>query len=125
MRRKRLKIKRFGILFNQKLQDARKEAYDIAHYISSKKLPVYIEAFPKKKGRFLRVVPKKHIIRKSDMLFAIGGDGTILKVARELGISEQTVKNHMTSILRKLAVNDRTQAAIYALRRGWIRLQDT
>jgi DNA-binding NarL/FixJ family response regulator len=30
----------------------------------------------------------------------------------------------MTSILRKLAVNDRTQAAIYALRRGWIRLQD-
>ena len=30
----------------------------------------------------------------------------------------------MTSILRKLAVNDRTQAAIYALRQGWIRLQD-
>ena len=47
------------------------------------------------------------------------------EVARELRISEQTVKNHMTSILRKLAVNDRTQAAITALRRGWIRLQDT
>jgi DNA-binding NarL/FixJ family response regulator len=31
----------------------------------------------------------------------------------------------MTSILRKLAVNDRTQAALYAVRRGWIRLEDT
>ena len=47
------------------------------------------------------------------------------QVGRELGISHQTVKNHMTSILRKLAVNDRTQAAVYALRKGWIRLQDT
>jgi hypothetical protein len=30
----------------------------------------------------------------------------------------------MTSILRKLAVNDRTQAAVYALRKGWVRLLD-
>jgi DNA-binding NarL/FixJ family response regulator len=27
--------------------------------------------------------------------------------------------------LRKLAVNDRTQAAVLALRRGWVRLEDT
>lgn len=47
------------------------------------------------------------------------------EVAYALDISRQTVKNHMTSILRKLQVSDRTQAAVYALRHGWIRLKDT
>jgi DNA-binding NarL/FixJ family response regulator len=47
------------------------------------------------------------------------------EIARTLRISHQTVKNHMTSILRKLAVEDRTQAAVFALRRGWVRLSDT
>jgi len=43
------------------------------------------------------------------------------EVAYALAISEQTVKNHMSSILRKLSVNDRTQAVVYAIRQGWIK----
>jgi two-component system response regulator DegU len=45
------------------------------------------------------------------------------EVALALNISQQTVKNHMTSILRKLNVKDRTQAAVTAIRRGWVRIQ--
>ncbi len=46
------------------------------------------------------------------------------EIAVKLRISQQTVKNHMTSILKKLNVEDRTQAAVNAIRRGWVRIQD-
>lgn len=62
--------------------------------------------------------------RESEVLEAIGRGLTNKRVAELLSISEQTVKNHVTSILRKLAVNGRTQAVLYALKRSWISISD-
>ena len=41
-------------------------------------------------------------------------------IARELGVAEKTVKTHVSSVLAKLGVTDRTQAALLAVRRGWV-----
>ncbi|MEJ7654230.1 MAG: response regulator transcription factor [Chloroflexia bacterium] len=62
--------------------------------------------------------------REIEILDCIARGMSNKEIARTLLISDQTVKNHITSILRKLAVNDRTQAVIYALRRGWIKMSD-
>jgi len=40
------------------------------------------------------------------------------EIAERLFISEKTVKNHVSSILRKMALGDRTQVAVYAYRKG-------
>lgn len=39
-----------------------------------------------------------------------------------LFISEKTVKNHVSSILQKLVVQDRTQAVVISIKNGWVRL---
>jgi DNA-binding NarL/FixJ family response regulator len=63
--------------------------------------------------------------REIEVLERIASGGSNKEIAEALGISTQTVKNHISSILRKLSLNDRTQAVLYALRRGWIDTPET
>lgn len=68
-------------------------------------------------GHFIPLSP-----RELEILQSVTRGMINKEIAHKLGISQQTVKNHMTSILKKLNVNDRTQAAVIALRRGWVRM---
>lgn len=54
--------------------------------------------------------------REKDVLDLLVKGNTNKEMADSMFISEKTVKNHLTSIFRKLSVKDRTQAAVYALK---------
>jgi DNA-binding NarL/FixJ family response regulator len=54
--------------------------------------------------------------RESEVLARIAEGRSNREIARLLGLSEKTVKAHVSSVLAKLGVQDRTQAAVYAVR---------
>ncbi len=62
--------------------------------------------------------------REIEILDYIARGNSNKEIAKSLKISDQTVKNHITSILKKLSVNDRTAAVVHALSRGWIKMQE-
>ena len=56
--------------------------------------------------------------RERQVLTEIGRGRSNREIARSLGLAEKTVKAHVSAILAKLGVQDRTQAALYAVRAG-------
>ncbi len=63
--------------------------------------------------------------REMELLRQLGRGRSNKEIAGILNITQQTVKNHITGILRKLDVNDRTQAVLEGIRNGWIDLNES
>jgi DNA-binding NarL/FixJ family response regulator len=61
--------------------------------------------------------------KEVQILTHIAEGNTNKRIASLLGISEQTIKNHVSAILRKLNANDRAHAVFLALRNGWISIE--
>ena len=64
------------------------------------------------------VVPLTY--RERQILNYVAEGNTNKQIAHVLSISEQTIKNHVSAILRKLNANDRAHAVVLAIRSGWI-----
>jgi len=62
--------------------------------------------------------------RELEVLKLVGKGASNRDIAASLFISEKTAKNHLTHIFEKLGVSDRTQAALYAVKNGLVKLDD-
>jgi DNA-binding NarL/FixJ family response regulator len=62
--------------------------------------------------------------REQEVLERVVDGLTNKEIARALGISDITARNHVISVLAKLDAKDRTEAATIALRRGLVRLKE-
>jgi NarL family two-component system response regulator LiaR len=60
--------------------------------------------------------------RELQVLTCIGQGQSNKEIAAQLGLSEKTVKNHIANIFSKLHVCDRTQAVLYAIRKGLVKV---
>ncbi|WP_208853213.1 helix-turn-helix domain-containing protein [Streptomyces albofaciens] len=62
--------------------------------------------------------------RERQILVLISQGHSNRSVARELGISEKTVKNHLSALFTKAGVSDRTQAVVLGIRSGIVSLDE-
>jgi DNA-binding NarL/FixJ family response regulator len=79
---------------------------------------------PAASGAKIRLPHPDLSVRELDVLRLITEGFSNKQIARELRIAEDTAKNHVKSILRKLGADDRTHAATEAIRRGIIHLRE-
>lgn len=60
--------------------------------------------------------------RENEILKMIAAGYLNKEIGSELNISERTVKNHVSSLFKKIGVSDRTQAAVYAIKNNMVKI---
>lgn len=89
---------------------------------TAKKFVDYIAGLHPSDMRSIRSLKKENILtkREKEILMHVIKGLTNREIAIALYISENTVKNHLRNIMEKLQMNNRVQAATYALQEGWL-----
>jgi NarL family two-component system response regulator LiaR len=67
--------------------------------------------------------PPKLTDREMQIITSLSRGRANKEIARDLSISEKTVRNHVSNIYKKLHVYDRTQAVLYAIREGLVQVE--
>lgn len=62
-------------------------------------------------------------VRERELIILIAHGKVVKEIAPLLNVTEKTVRNHLSSVYRKLSLYDRSQLVIYALKKGLIDLQ--
>lgn len=91
---------------------------------ASRGLPVFVSEVSQALTRGLRQRTAQNddegfTVREKEVLLLIADGKTNKEISDELHISIKTVKTHVSNLLMKCALEDRTQLAIYAHRKGW------
>jgi DNA-binding NarL/FixJ family response regulator len=87
-----------------------------------KKIVEFITSHQPSELNAVRSLKKTDILtkREKEILMHVIKGSTNREIAISLYISENTVKNHLRNIMEKLQMNNRVQAATYALQEGWL-----
>jgi two-component system, NarL family, response regulator LiaR len=88
-----------------------------------------VQLAPEAAARLMREVrapesPDSLTARETEILMLIARGKANKQIASELYLSEKTVKAHVSSILRKLGVQSRTQAALHAVKTGLVSIEE-
>jgi DNA-binding NarL/FixJ family response regulator len=88
-----------------------------------------VQLAPEAAARLMREVripesPEKLTERETEILKRVARGQANKEIARDLFVEERTIKSHVTSILKKLGVKSRTQAALHAVRSGLVTVDE-